>query len=66
MYTAVELFTGRHRTVIKPSKEADIYSFGIILYEMVTKNFKYRDLSVRDIHKKFKEENIRPKIPEEI
>jgi hypothetical protein len=32
MYTAVELLGSRKKTVLKPSKEADVYSFGIILY----------------------------------
>jgi serine/threonine protein kinase len=64
MYTAVELLgTSRQKIVIKPQQTADIYSFGIILYEMVSNNFEYRNESIMEIRKKFGEENARPKIP---
>lgn len=33
MYTAPELFgSNRQKTVTKPTKQADVYSFGIIFY----------------------------------
>lgn len=47
MYTAVELFgSARQKTITKPNKQADIYSFGIIFYELVTGNLKYRSLTL--------------------
>lgn len=47
MYTAVELFgSARQKTISKPTKQADVYSFGIMLYEIMTGNFKYRSLNL--------------------
>jgi hypothetical protein len=48
LYTAVELMgsSSRQRTVTKPLKSADLYSFGMILYEIGSSNFKYRSLSL--------------------
>lgn len=47
MYTAVELLgPARQKRITKPNKPADIYSFGIIFYELITGNFKYRNLSI--------------------
>ena len=38
MYTAVELLgSSRQKKITKPNKPADIYSFGIILYELINK-----------------------------
>ena len=65
-YSAVELLGNRQRIVIKPTKEADVYSFGIILYELMTDIRNYRELSFWEVRKKFKEENFRPKIPNEV
>jgi serine/threonine protein kinase len=39
--------------ILKPTKAADIYSIGIILYEMVTRNRQYRQLPYRDVQIKF-------------
>jgi serine/threonine protein kinase len=66
LYTAVEYLRDKNSVVIKPSKPADIYSFGIILYEMVTMNRQYRQLPFRDVQIKFSEENFRPKLPDRI
>jgi hypothetical protein len=47
MYTAVELLgSTRQKTVSKPQKSADIYSFSFILYEIISKNYNYRDLNI--------------------
>lgn len=32
MYTSVELLSDKNNVIIKPSKESDIYSFGMIFY----------------------------------
>lgn len=66
MYTAVELLKDKNNVTLKPSKPADVYSFGIVLYELVTKNKQYRQLSLREVIIKFADENFRPKLPESI
>lgn len=54
IYTSVELLgSNRQKTITKPSKAADIYSFGIIFYELVANNFKYRNLKLDEIRNKF-------------
>lgn len=66
-YTATELFGGnRQKTVGRPTKPADVYSFGIIFYEIISGNYNYRSLTLPEIRKKFVVENTRPKIPENI
>jgi serine/threonine protein kinase len=66
VYTAIEHLRHKNNVVLKPKKSADIYSFGIILYEMVTKNRQYRQLPLKDIQLKFVEESFRPKLPDNI
>lgn len=66
MYTAVELLKDRNNVILKPNKPADVYSFGILLYEIVTKNRQYRQLDLKEVITKFAEENFRPKLPENI
>lgn len=44
IYTAIEHLKDKNNIILKPKKSADIYSFGIILYEMVTRNKHYRQL----------------------
>ena len=54
IYTAVELLgSSRQKTITKPQKEADVYSFGILLYELVSNNFNYRNLTFTEIRNKF-------------
>lgn len=38
----------------------------MILYEIVTKNRQYRQLTLRDVQVKFVEESFRPKLPDHI
>jgi serine/threonine protein kinase len=66
MYTAVEHLRDKNNVILKPQKAADVYSFGIILYEIVTKNRQYRQLGLREVQTKFADENFRPKLPEQI
>ncbi len=65
-YTAVEYLNNRHKVILRPKKPADIYSFGILLYEIVTKNYNYRELDLKEVKQKFCSENFRPKIPEHV
>jgi len=66
MYTAIEHLRDKNNVILKAKKPADVYSFGIILYEIITKNRQYRQLSLREVVGKFAEENFRPKLPDQI
>jgi serine/threonine protein kinase len=66
IYTAIEHLRDKNNIILKPKKYSDIYSFGMILYEMVTKIRHYRQLSLREIQTKFAEESFRPKLPGDI
>lgn len=44
IYTAVEHLNDRNSVILKPKKCSDIYSFGVIFYEIITKNRQYRQL----------------------
>lgn len=65
MYTAIEHLRDRNNVILKPKKSADVYSFGVILYEIVTRNRQYRQLTIKEVMAKFAEENFRPKLPEQ-
>jgi serine/threonine protein kinase len=52
IYTAIE-HLGDKNVILKPKKSADIYSFGVILYEIITKNRQYRQISLKEIQSKF-------------
>jgi len=47
MYTAVECLKDKNNIILKPQKSADVYSFGVLLYEIITRNRQYRLLSLR-------------------
>lgn len=64
MYTATEHLKDKNNVILKPQRAADVYSFGIVLYEIVTRNRQYRQLSLKEVIVKFAEENFRPKLPE--
>jgi serine/threonine protein kinase len=53
LYTAIEHLRDKNSVILKPTKAADIYSFGILLYEMATMNRQYRQLPYRDVQIKF-------------
>jgi serine/threonine protein kinase len=53
VYTAVEHLRDKNNVILKPKRPADIYSFGIILYEIATRNRQYRQLPLKDIQNKF-------------
>ena len=65
MFSAVEYLKDKNNVILKPQKPADVYSFGILLYEIITKNRQYRQLSLKEVQARFGEENFRPKLPEE-
>lgn len=49
-YTDIELIgMSRQKTVLKPQKSADLYSFSIIFYEIISGNFKYRELTIAEV-----------------
>lgn len=58
--------SSRQKTINRPSKSSDVYSFGMIFYELITGNTKYRNLSTTEIKAKFRHDNNRPKIPNNI
>ena len=64
MYTAIEHLKDKNNVILKPKEAADVYSFGIVFYEIMTKNRQYRQLTLREVATKCAEENFRPKIPE--
>ena len=63
IYTAIEHLREKSNVILKPKKPADIYSFGLLLYEIVTRNRQYRQLTLKEVQAKFAEENFRPKLP---
>lgn len=66
MYTAPEHMKDRSLVILKPKPESDIYSLGLLLFEIVTSNRQYRSLTLKEIQSKLIDENIRPKLPESI
>lgn len=47
IYTAIEHLIDKNNVILKPKKPADIYSFGMILYEIITKNRQYRQIPLK-------------------
>lgn len=66
IYTAVEHLRDRNNVILKPKIESDVYSFGILLYEIVTRNRQYRDLPLKEIQVKFCDDHFRPKLPDSV
>lgn len=55
LYTSTEHLKDRNNVILKPKRSADVYSFGIILYEIITQNRQYRKLTLKEIQAKFAE-----------
>lgn len=65
-YTAPEFLLETNRFIFKPTIEGDIYSLGIIFYEIFTENKPFNGLSLKELIKKVSVEKIRPKIQDNI
>ena len=61
-WMAPEVITNEHYT-----EKADVYSFGIILWEFWSKDPPYKGIKAKDVGIKVKnDKNFRPKIPDEV
>ena len=60
-YLAPEILAGDE---IQDWKSVDIYAFGIVFYEIVTRQLPYDDLNAMALGLKVMLENKRPSIPE--
>lgn len=49
--------------VERPTKTADIYALGMVMYELFSGNYEYRALSVQELDSSFRQNEFRPKIP---
>ena len=65
-YTAPEYLKDNGFSVINPVYSADVYSFSIISWEILTKDSAFKNVKRTDLKKILIDENSRPKIPEEI
>lgn len=52
--------------ILKPKKTGDVYSFGMILFEVMTNIISYRELTLSELEEKMGREKFRPKIDEKI
>jgi len=65
-YTAPEYLEERGNVVLNARKPADIYSFGVILWEIFTEKEPFMGISLKKLAYLVVKEKSRPKIPEEI
>ena len=65
-YTAPEYLEEKSNIVENPRVGADIYSFGMIVWELITENKPFKLLSKDELVNKVVIEKIRPKIPDNI
>lgn len=63
-YTAPEYFKDNNFIVIAPRPSADVYSFAIIAWEVLTSEEAFSGVKKKDLNKILNEQNARPKIPE--
>ncbi len=64
-FTAPELLESKFSYVSEPSKEADIYSFGLILFSLFSEQAEFfSKFTLKDLIQNVKKENKRPKIRE--
>lgn len=64
-YTAPEYFEDRGNVVLNCRKPADVYSFGIILWELFTEKEPFQGINLKNLAYLVGKEKSRPKIPEE-
>lgn len=62
-YTAPEYIKDNGFISINPKSTADIYSFGLICWEILTGEIPFKGVNKTDLKKILIEENFRPKIP---
>lgn len=65
-YTAPEYLEDRGNVVQNCRKPADVYSFGVILWEIFTKKRPFQGISLKKLVELVGKERSRPKIPDEI
>ncbi|CAD8188787.1 unnamed protein product [Paramecium pentaurelia] len=66
-FTAPECLNDRGNVVSHSAiKESDIYSFGMILYQLFTETIPFYNMPQKDIVQLVKEQQSRPKIPESL
>ena len=65
-WTSPEVLMERFNTVMKASPEDDIYSFGVVLWEMTTGIEPFKEYSRKELVREVGEKHIRPEIPTDI
>jgi len=63
-YTAPEIFADNGAILLPENEKVDIYSFGMILWQLVSEKVPFEGLEFQDLHHIVCVENSRPKIPE--
>lgn len=66
VYTAPEFLLDANRFIFKPTLEGDIYSLGMIFYEIFTENKPFNGFLLKELTKKVSAEKSRPKIQDNI
>lgn len=65
-YTAPEYLEEEGNVISDPKISGDVYSFGFILWELLSETIPYHNVKFHDFKKKMIEEDIRPNIGEDI
>jgi serine/threonine protein kinase len=63
-YSAPEVFTEKGSLVSKQGTPRDVYSFGLILYEIFTEITPFHDLTLKQCQQMIEEQQFRPKLKE--
>ena len=63
-FTAPEYLKENSAIVSNPKKEGDVYSFGMILWELFVEKEPFQGIKLKELKKIVIDENSRPKIPE--
>ena len=65
-FTAPEYLKENGLIVNNAKSQGDVYSFGMILWELFVEKEPFRGIKVKELKKIVSEENSRPKIPENL